>query len=89
MTMIDFVYCIQTVALPDSKIPIEHLRIWREVHTAQSVALNAAKDGVITSFVDAVARSSLQATGYAQYFTHRLGHGEFRLHSNIVTDKGL
>jgi Xaa-Pro aminopeptidase len=78
------------VALPESKIPDEHLRIWGEVHTAQSVALNAAKDGVITSSVDAVARSSLQATGYAQYFTHRLGHGEFRLHSNnIVTDKGL
>ena len=77
------------MALPESKIPDEHLHIWREVHTAQSVALNAAKDGVITGVVDAVARSSLQATGYAQYFTHRLGHGEFRLHSNIVTDKGL
>jgi Xaa-Pro aminopeptidase len=77
------------VALPESKISDEHLRIWGEVHTAQSVALNAAKDGVITSVVDAVARSSLQATGYAQYFTHRLGHGEFRLHSNIMTDKGF
>lgn len=77
------------MALPDSKIPDEHLRIWRDVQTAQSVALNAAKDGVITGNVDAVARSSLQATGYAQYFTHRLGHGEFRFDSNIVTDNGL
>ena len=77
------------MALFDSKIPIEHLRIWRDVHTAQSVALNAAKDGVVTSFVDAVARSSLQASGYAQYFTHRLGHGELRFHSSIVSDKGL
>jgi Xaa-Pro aminopeptidase len=75
------------VALPDSKIPIEHLRIWKDVHTAQSVALNAAKDGVMTSIVDAVARSSLQATGYGQYFTHRLDHGEFRFHSDIATDK--
>jgi Xaa-Pro aminopeptidase len=65
----------RTVALPDSKIPIEHLCIWRDVHTAQSVALNAAKDGVMTSIVDSAARSSLQATGYGQYFTHRLGHG--------------
>jgi len=63
------------VALPDSKIPEENLCIWEKVHTAQSVALNAAKDGVITSAVDAAARSSLQAAGYAQYFTHRLGHG--------------
>ena len=89
MRISDFLYCIKTVALPDSKIPIEHLRIWRDVHIAQSVALNAAKDGVVTSIVDAVARSSLSATGYAQYFTHRLGHGEFRFHSNVVTDKGL
>jgi len=37
--------------------------------------LNAARDGVITSIVDKAARSSLQATGYAQYFTHRLGRG--------------
>ncbi|KAF8797887.1 Creatinase/aminopeptidase [Phlegmacium glaucopus] len=63
----------RTVALPDSEIPQENLHIWGKVHTAQSAALNAAKDGTITSVVDAVARSSMQ--GYAQYFTHRLGHG--------------
>jgi len=71
------------VALPDSKIPDENLRIWGKVHAAQSAALNVAKDGTITSMVDAVARSSLQ--GYAQYFTHRLGHGKFRLHFNVMT----
>jgi Xaa-Pro aminopeptidase len=74
------------VALPESKIPDEHLRIWGNVRTAQSVALNAAKDGVITSIVDAVARSSLQAAGYGQYFTHRLGHGESQIHFNMVID---
>lgn len=77
------------MAVPESKIPDEYLRIWGKVHTAQSVALNAAKDGVIASVVDAVARSSLQAAGYAQYFTHRLGHGGSWPHFNMVTDKSF
>lgn len=72
------------MALPESKIPDENIRIWEKVHAAQSIALNAAKDGVITSLPDAAARSSLQAAGYAQYFTHRLGHGELQLHSDIL-----
>ena len=75
------------MALPDSMIPEENLRIWRKVHAAQSVALNTAKDGIITSMVDAAARSSLQKTGYGQYFTHRLGHGEFWFCPSMVTDK--
>lgn len=72
------------MALLESKIPDENLHIWEKVRTAQSVALNAAKDGVTTNMVDAAARSSLQAAGYAQYFTHRLGHGELQLHSDIL-----
>lgn len=74
------------MALLESKIPDENLHIWEKVRTAQSVALNAAKDGVTTNMVDAAARSSLQAAGYGQYFTHRLGHGKLRFDFNKSGD---
>ncbi|KAF8163159.1 peptidase M24, structural domain-containing protein [Crassisporium funariophilum] len=65
----------RTVALPDSEISEEHVRIWGDVRFAQSVALNAAKEGVMTREVDLAARTMLELVGYADYFTHRLGHG--------------
>ena len=45
------------------------------MHSAQANALAAARNGTITAEVDAAARNTLAAQGYAQYFTHRLGHG--------------
>lgn len=66
---------MQTVALPASQIPGEHLRIWEGVREAQRLALAAAKAGVLAKNVDLAARQSLVAEGYGDYFTHRLGHG--------------
>jgi Xaa-Pro aminopeptidase len=63
----------QTVALPGSKIPAEHLKIWRDVRAAQTAAIGVAHEGVIAAEVDKAARASLNNS---EYFTHRLGHGQ-------------
>jgi len=65
----------RTVALPDSNIPAEHKHIWNQVHSAQTIALRAARKGILTGNVDEAARSFLAVEGYDSYFTHRLGHG--------------
>ncbi|KAH9842707.1 peptidase M24 [Rhodofomes roseus] len=65
----------RTYALPQSTIHATHLRIWQLVHSAQANALAAAQNGTVTAEVDAAARDTFAAQGYAQYFTHRLGHG--------------
>ncbi|KAJ7168239.1 peptidase M24, structural domain-containing protein [Mycena crocata] len=62
----------RTVALRDSSIPEEHLKIWYSVRSAQSSALSTAHEGVVAAEVDKAARSSLN---HSTYFTHRLGHG--------------
>lgn len=65
----------RTIALPSSNIPDEYLEIWYHVHTAQKVAVRAAKAGVVAHEVDDAARTYLSAVGYGRFFTHRLGHG--------------
>jgi len=65
----------RTFALPDSTIPSENLEIWYLVQAAQTIANLAARAGAKTGDVDKVARVVLEAAGYGQYFTHRLGHG--------------
>ena len=42
---------------------------------AQEAALSALRPGIRAGDVDAAARSTLRKRGFAQYFTHRLGHG--------------
>ncbi|KAI0957418.1 hypothetical protein AcW1_005817 [Taiwanofungus camphoratus] len=65
----------RTFALPDSIIHKSHLRLWNLVHSAQANALRAAQNGTMAADVDRAARETLRIQGYAEYFTHRLGHG--------------
>ncbi|KAJ7582622.1 peptidase M24, structural domain-containing protein [Mycena floridula] len=65
----------RTVALPSSDIPLDHLKIWHSVHSAQTAALETAGKGIIAYQVDQAARNLLKTKGYGDYFTHRLGHG--------------
>ncbi|KAG2360857.1 peptidase M24, structural domain-containing protein [Suillus spraguei] len=65
----------RTFMLRDSSIPPEHITIWYDVHTAQTLAHAVAREGTNTSAVDKVARDWLNGRGYNGYFTHRLGHG--------------
>lgn len=73
----------RTFALPASQIPSGHLEIWKIVQNAQSAALTMAREGVVAEDVDAAARMVIEAAGYGERFTHRLGHGESCLHLNI------
>ncbi|KZT11274.1 peptidase M24 [Laetiporus sulphureus 93-53] len=65
----------RTFALPGSTIHATYLRLWHLVHSAQANALDAARNGTTTAEVDRAARDTLAAQGYAEYLTHRLGHG--------------
>lgn len=49
------------------------LALWHLVRSVQIVAFDAAVNGTITAEVDQRARIAMGP--YAQYFTHRLGHG--------------
>ncbi|KAK0225152.1 peptidase M24 [Armillaria nabsnona] len=65
----------RTLALPASTIPDTHIQIWNFVHSAQHIAFQTAHAGVVAKRVDEASRLFLGLTGYAKYFTHRLGHG--------------
>ena len=53
----------------------EYRKIWSVVLDAQTAAIEAARPGVPCFQVDAAARRVIDAAGYGDYFTHRLGHG--------------
>lgn len=63
----------RTVAF--GEISDEARRIYDVVLAAQLAAQNAAKIGMTAAKLDAVARDVIEAAGYGQYFSHRLGHG--------------
>ncbi|KAK7060257.1 hypothetical protein VNI00_001022 [Paramarasmius palmivorus] len=65
----------RTVALPNTEVSQESFKIWQTVRTAQDFAIQQARKGVVAKSVDEAARRSMSVTGYAGYFTHRLGHG--------------
>jgi Xaa-Pro dipeptidase len=50
-------------------------RIHETVLAANRAAIAAIKPGVACGDVDKAARDVIEAAGYGQYFTHRLGHG--------------
>lgn len=69
---------VQTFQLEESEIPEDHSRMWWDVHAAQTAAFRVARAGIVTAEVDKVARTELTRRGLGPYFTHRLGHGDYR-----------
>ncbi len=55
--------------------PEEYTKIWNIVDQARRAGIEAEVPGAITQQVDAAARDIIEAAGYGEYFTHRLGHG--------------
>jgi Xaa-Pro dipeptidase len=56
--------------------PAEFLRIHEIVLGSQRAGMEAMKAGQVTGAqVNAAARNVIEAEGFGQYFTHRLGHG--------------
>ena len=53
----------------------ELLRIGEYVLGANTAARAAARPGIPVGLVDSAARGVIEAAGYADYFTHRTGHG--------------
>lgn len=49
--------------------------VYNTVLTAQMKAVDAVRAGVAAACVDAVARSTIEASGYGDNFTHSTGHG--------------
>jgi len=65
----------RTVAIKESKIPVDNLEIWHLISAAQAAALRVVKKEVKASEVDEAARDLIRSAGEGNYFTHRLGHG--------------
>jgi Xaa-Pro aminopeptidase len=55
--------------------PAELLKAYEAVLEANERARAAVRPGVTAHEIDRVARSTLEAAGYADYFVHRTGHG--------------
>lgn len=63
----------RTVVL--GKAPAEARKIYGIVLDAQRHAIEAAKSGMKTKDLDAVARNHIKKHGYDKYYRHSLGHG--------------
>ncbi|MCH7322391.1 Xaa-Pro peptidase family protein [Solibacillus sp. MA9] len=53
----------------------EQIKIYNTVRAANENAIAAVKPGVRAMDLDKIARDTISAAGYGEYFTHRLGHG--------------
>ena len=63
-----------TITVPFGK-PREFAEIYEIVFEANRKALDADKEGMLPSKLDAIARDHIKSKGYGKYFPHRLGHG--------------
>ncbi|MEK6647369.1 MAG: Xaa-Pro peptidase family protein [Candidatus Firestonebacteria bacterium] len=50
-------------------------KIFKTIRTAQELAISKIKPGVKLKYIDSIARGFIKKQGYANYFTHGLGHG--------------
>ncbi len=57
------------------ELTAEQIKIHETVQAANAAAHAIAAPGVACGTVDKAARDVIEAAGYGQYFTHRLGHG--------------
>jgi Xaa-Pro aminopeptidase len=55
--------------------PAEFLNAYQAVMEANERARAAIRPGISAQEIDRVARDTLEAAGYAEYFVHRTGHG--------------
>ncbi|MEH0146098.1 M24 family metallopeptidase [Corynebacterium sp. Q4381] len=67
--------CTRTYVVGGAGAGEEFADAFRAVLDAQEAAVGAARPGMTAGELDAVARECLDAAGYGQRFTHRLGHG--------------
>src|SRR5688500_1611311 len=63
----------RTVAV--GHISVELLEIYKVVKEAQQAAVDIVRPGISAHDVDDTARKIIAERGYAEFFTHRTGHG--------------
>ena len=61
--------------VPDAEAPEDFRRVLETVRAAQAAGLAAAGPAAVCGEVDRAARSVIEAAGWGERFTHRLGHG--------------
>lgn len=67
---------VTRTVLPDNgRVPEELMSIWTTVHTAQAAGFSLMQPNETCSVVDAASRKPVAEAGYAEFYTHRLGHG--------------
>ncbi|MGO9117604.1 MAG: M24 family metallopeptidase [Desulfomonilaceae bacterium] len=72
---VDGYHSDETVTCITGKPSAEQRNISKAVYEAHMRALDAVKIGMRAREIDAVARRSIEAAGYGNYFLHGLGHG--------------
>ncbi|KAK7727931.1 hypothetical protein SLS53_002947 [Cytospora paraplurivora] len=65
----------RTILPAGSEVSDELLGIWKTVHAAQTAGFNLMHPNETASKVDAASRKPVADAGYAEFYTHRLGHG--------------
>ncbi|UNI22738.1 hypothetical protein JDV02_008601 [Purpureocillium takamizusanense] len=60
--------------VPEDPLRAEKEKIWRIVFDAQTAASEAMRWNNTAASVDIAARSVIDAAGYGEFFTHRVGH---------------
>lgn len=65
----------RTILPNDAKVSEELMAIWETVHKAQSSGFNLMRPNETCSEVDSASRKPIADAGYAEFYTHRLGHG--------------
>ncbi|KAJ4396850.1 hypothetical protein N0V93_001072 [Gnomoniopsis smithogilvyi] len=67
---------VTRTVLPDSgRVTEELMGIWTTVHAAQAAGFGLMQPNETCSVVDAASRKPVAQAGYADFYTHRLGHG--------------
>lgn len=67
--------CTRTILPSGAKVSDELMGIWETVHAAQTAGFNLMRPNETCSDVDAASRKPVSEAGYAEFYTHRLGHG--------------
>lgn len=65
----------RTILPAGAKVSDELMGIWETVHVAQSAGFHLMYPNETCSEVDAASRKPVSDAGYAEFYTHRLGHG--------------
>lgn len=75
-TLYEYGSDVTRTILPDgARVSEELMGIWRMVQAAQAAGFHLMQPNETCSVVDAASRKPVADAGYAEFYTHRLGHG--------------